>query len=518
MLSLSPILDLLLPPLLENHHEADSAHDSFRYLLYGACIAFWALAALVAMVLRCGSDLWRERMVRWQQGILALIILLFILGATLPVLISSPAEVAAGFRGAEITYVDGRWHVVVASTGAAIVACSGLSPPLFGLLELTAFTLWEARNHVLRLAVGLQAVGTAPANSTLRAGPAELEQNILVAASIHYALIAPICFLVSYQRDRLVRQNFVILQLVKSRRDRTISELRGEKQQLELMLAVEKAQSEASAHIKIMTNFSPRQHKRQPVTRKGNVFPRPPLDAATKATESPAASSCASISSSPATSSTVTSTASQGGSPEHSRSSCEPRAPSANGDRRVAHVTRLLAASDLAHAVRDEIGLLTEALDEEMDDHGGGHDSSTRREGEPPRLMSSLGGPGDGSHIGGGGAHGTFSSAFMSGRSVDWHAREHSPLHGRSAVQLVRPSPRPVRDIQTSTQTQALGPDSGGRDPLTAMPVASAGRPEATTASPFDFFSGRGLGFRMPTAHQEAVASDAETADGLTSA
>jgi len=507
-LSIAPVLDVLrMTPLLPNGSEAAYVpHATFRHVLYASSGIFWALAALLAMALRDPSHVWRERVASHQQSILASIVVTFTVAATLPVLMASQAEVAAGHAGSSIVYLDGRWHVLVASSGAVLVACSGLSPPLFALLELTAFALWEARNHALRRAVGwegeLAAAGATTNASSLnehasghadREGHAAVAQTVIVEI-LHYVPIALICFIVSYQRDRLMRQNFVILQLVKSRQDHTISALRGEKAQLELMLAVDRAQSEASAHIKIMSNFSPRPPKPARAARRWsreghNVnhqghaakhlvtpcprHPAPPAKAARVAP--PAAGRPTACRAATMTTSSTLST----------DTGCEPRAgvpPPGDSTallRKKARETRLLAASDHAEAARDEIGQLTQALDEEA-------------------CVSA--------------------SALSSGRSVDWRAREHSPLHGhQSALPLVRPSP--MRG--TPAPTPPTLPKFDGHSEACTIPRAEA---EASVqklvaspkSSPMDSFAS--LGFRMPTTHQEAVSSQAAESDGMMSA
>jgi hypothetical protein len=70
---------------------------------------------------------------------------------------------------------------------------------------------------------------------------------------IQYASMVVFGSFVSFHKDQLNRQNFIILQLVKDAKDRRIQTLRGEKRHLEILADVAKSAGAAKpTHIKFV--------------------------------------------------------------------------------------------------------------------------------------------------------------------------------------------------------------------------------------------------------------------------
>ena len=200
-----------------------------------------------------------ERRSHLAQRFIGCLALATVLAGTLPVLLQPPAQLAASLDVDDANeYIDGRWHMLVAAAGGALLACSGASPPLFLSICGLAFPLWTARNQALRLAWNSLPADSATPCLPYASAVAGSDVSSLVWDSIgnHLALVL-ICFLVNLNREKMVRQNFVILQLVTGDKDKQISALTGEKQRLEkqrleLVATVERAQANARQHIKFV--------------------------------------------------------------------------------------------------------------------------------------------------------------------------------------------------------------------------------------------------------------------------
>ena len=401
----------------------------------------------------------------------------------------------------------------------SLLACSGLSPSFYSVLIAFGGSLWVARNDRLRRVIGahrfedLQSFGTNTSDASGALTEALLDPAAredygvtLTVSIIHFIPMALTCFVICYQRDSLTRQNFVVLQLVKRRKDRTISELRGEKRQLEVIIAVDRAQSEAHAaigHIKLVMagqdrtlrpeagrgtrGDAPSQPSGQPraghrtgsgLSQGGRGWMRDVMSqhssngrtmagnaAQVASPASPDGSSGPAAGVALCTAGGMADGAGLGASGPSGGTRGPPRGREVQERAREA---RLVSASEAGDAARDEIRQLTRLADEEMDDV------------DMSGCLSSHLLP---SHASGGGLGST-------GRELDWLAREHSP-HSPEAKLL-----RPIPITGTGTTTRE------GAEPHVSIEDGDA-ETAPSLASPFAFLSGRG--FRMPSAHQEEV-------------
>ena len=120
----------------------------------------------------------------------------------------------------------------------------------------TRVVLWYARN------LTMHGVNLRGANVTLPTGQEPLSAGVFGVSLLQYLSAWLASVFVSYQKDLLMRRNFVILKVVKKDKDRRILALRGQKQSLEVQLTDLEARSEANAankqHIKFVDEVRPR--------------------------------------------------------------------------------------------------------------------------------------------------------------------------------------------------------------------------------------------------------------------
>ena len=104
----------------------------------------------------------------------------------------------------------------MACAACITLAWGDLPPLLFLLFSLLAFPLWILRNRVLFNGVDTAEDLSTDPLSAIGALVPQYSATLIVGVSI------------CYYKDKLMRQNFVILQLVKHDRDRTLNQLTGE--------------------------------------------------------------------------------------------------------------------------------------------------------------------------------------------------------------------------------------------------------------------------------------------------
>ena len=245
-----------------------------------------------------------------HQPVLLVISMVAILGVTLPVL-SGMALVVEDVNqlARNVGYLDGSWHMLVSTVGAALLACSGMSPRMYSAVSLLAFGLWIGRNSALRVAFADAVAAHCTTFNTTEAAlfcqslsNSAPERTFVISVVLQSLPVYLVNVLVCFQRDSLTRQNFVVLQLVQLSKERTIHKLKGEKvrrlspslrppklrtpppsppsacppplcppldhefslsvPQRRLEHAVYQAQAEAQHHIKFVMQHSPRQKQK----------------------------------------------------------------------------------------------------------------------------------------------------------------------------------------------------------------------------------------------------------------
>ena len=482
-------------------------HVSLRWGLNGLSALFWLQAVLVVLLMRYRRRRTSEFLAKRQQPILVGVALVTLLGATLPVLIS-PGGWDESITTSELIgtdYLTGKWHVTIAAIGAAGLACSGMSPPIYVVMAVGGFALWTIRNYTLRVALenaAAQMANTTAANATAtlcQGFGLSAEHLLLSSALFNYMPLFLVCFLVCYQRDSLTRHNFVILQLVRLEKHRAIDQLQGQKKRVEA--AVDRAQSEAHQHIKFVAMTTPRASKFEArgamskaggsVSSTGSKNPLLPSQHRQHTRLSSDDGSDPGLSN-PAATRPVRASASL---------------PSDNATRAGSssnrHEARLLRASEQAHAARDEISQLTELAAEEADD---------MQPESYPKLDKGA------------------ESGAWSGRQMEWQERElapnykllkptpiRSPPPADTVAQLLRPTPirspppsieilrpTPIRSPRPNETAAGTGATSDG-DPLSTEGTRSSRSRATAPAAAVGLVTGRS--FCLPTAHQEEVAA-----------
>lgn len=125
-------------------------------------------------------------------------------------------------------YAQGHWNALVVTTCLVYMAWSDLSPWLFAVGSVIILPLVTLRNASVRVIDGRE--GSQGLSALSSAG--------YWACVCHYASMLILGTFVSFHKDKLLRQNFVIFQLVKHNKDRRIQALRGEKKHLEILVDV----------------------------------------------------------------------------------------------------------------------------------------------------------------------------------------------------------------------------------------------------------------------------------------
>lgn len=521
------------------------AHASLQTTIYILVSILWCLALGFALQLRFGSHALRQRIARKRELIMAVFGGLILSGLTLPLLFArDDSAIAAGYNAKSVNYSDGRWHIVLEVLASGLLALSGVSPELYTYLALPAFGLWEARNFRLRAAIrnvyGAQAAAA-------YADPRDVESLIVPTSIAHALRIGILGFVVCYQRHAHARENFVILQLVRSSKDRTIDELKacslavqrpfprrpcaichtmhsicppsylfpsvtdrahallsccvcssvpraqGTQRQLEVALAIQRAQSEAHNHIKFVQH-SPRSRHLPRIRRRTSKDDDPAPGTDTPAETIAGAKGASSQKGSEAgvpkvDSKPVASMAAKG----MSSASSQQEAMAASPDSRVGrhtsrHDARIAYAADMKDAVHSEISDLVAIANAEQ--HHRGHQDG-------PCMPAGRG--------------------MLSGRTFDWKQREVSPLRPEQGLVL----PKPVRprlalaegaDVGDDAPATAAEPTAGSV--TSSIPAGSlSDEPSPQEGEPWMSFlsSNRyllGNGFRMPEHHQKQVAQE----------
>jgi len=528
-------------------------HFFMQTALNAVCCFYWSTAAVVALLHRYAGRERMECISQHQQAIIASIAFVTIFAVSLPILVAAPHDIVALHGRAylsdvlgTINYVEGMWHTSVAASGAVMLACSGIEPVTFSICANVGFVLWTLRNRKLRLAlvraaeqsvvnataamVATNASATtaiaANANASVALSEAAgvrchyrdssiAEQNTTSHVVINLLPVFLVCLLICCQRDSMARQNFVILQLVKVQTSKVVGELRGEKKRLEMMLAVDRAQSEAHQHIKFVVARTPRRnHKGGARTTAGRLplrqapagnAPDVAVDIAKPQPRRPQPRATA-----PPTAAPVRPRAAAAEVASPPKAAPDP-APAAAA-RSSAHEARLLRAVESADAARDEIGELTSLADEEIEMEI----LKQMDVDELDRLLSPR--------------SESAAEARAEGRQLDIRSREHSP--NLASRKLLRPTPIPgrltsptaavgaaatvaeelrvdVNDGNAYTRAEFIQEYGGTRQWDAAKPMSSRlpersalmTPPPAPTAS----FHCAGFGFCMPQVHQEGI-------------
>ena len=234
--------------------------DSVLQLCFWTAAAFFALSYIGA---RIGPRSWLLLAFRHRESLILAMGGAYALGLTLPVIISPSASVvvrrlqnvSAEHALEYDSLLDqndvGRLQAIIASCSCFVLAWSDLSPLRFLLLSLLGFVLWTARNfRLLRTLQGSVAEVTGQ----------ELDDGVvalLASYTVHLSYYTSVWFvgvLVSFNKDKLLRKNFVILWLVQRDRDRQIRALSHEKTQLQSEL-VAKQRDRQAAPVKFLDEF-----------------------------------------------------------------------------------------------------------------------------------------------------------------------------------------------------------------------------------------------------------------------
>ena len=189
---------------------------------------------------------WLARFYRWQQLILSctavfMAVLLCLSGWYI---LALPLEVGNQGSAQGAPYAQGHWNALVGATCIGLLAWSDLDPMIFALCSLLFVPAWAGRSIMVHSRVVNE--NSRDLSSMHRA---------LWSGIIHYTSIVIVGIFVSFHKDRLNRQNFVMLQLMKAFKDRRIQTLHGEKRHLEILVDVAESAVAVAAkptHIKFV--------------------------------------------------------------------------------------------------------------------------------------------------------------------------------------------------------------------------------------------------------------------------
>mmetsp|Transcript_54173 Transcript_54173/g.139914 ORF Transcript_54173/g.139914 Transcript_54173/m.139914 type:complete len:568 (+) Transcript_54173:2-1705(+) len=471
IMSLAPIIGEVLSPLFRDEQPNRGVHLSMHRALYGLSVIFWVLTVGLVCLRRCRRE-WLRAIASQQQRILVFVAFAIGSGLTFPIILASKSEIIAGIPQIDLTaklFLEGRWQQSLSASAAALYACSGVSPIVFALVAPIIFGIWETRNHVMRLALATvdatedATVATAANMTQFPACPdwdSGEEGYILSASIMHVVPVFLVTFVVAYQRDSSMRQNFVILQLVRTKKDRAIDTLRGEKEKLESVLdSVHRAQAETHQHIKFVTANTPRPAARTAPTGTDTSHARGVTGHHRRRRRAYAARTA------------EPSFVAYG---HCSQADSRGLSASRGGDRQLEHEARLLRKSEQASEDRAEISNLTQSIDE-------GHGAISR--GTTAYSVCAKHGP-------------------TSGRQMEWHSREGSPHLAQQ--KMLRPTP--VKRTPSPACGFARPQASCSPEQITEVTAATvmthAGQRHAT-ATCAAMLPARG--FRLPTEHQKRM-------------
>ena len=202
-------------------------HESLRVVLIVFSILLWGLWLTANWVPRD----WLHYFFRYQQLYLFLLSVAFQIAVTLPGYLhheddSDTSEVL----GSDL-FGQGHWAALMAAGCCIVVMWSDLSPVLYAVVSLLGLVLWNVRTVRIH-------------TDTWPGGQVRFDVGTIAGyLAMYMCLWMATCF-ISYAKDTLLRQNFVVLQILREDKDRRIKALRGEKQQLEFLVAVNRAKQQ----------------------------------------------------------------------------------------------------------------------------------------------------------------------------------------------------------------------------------------------------------------------------------
>lgn len=472
-------------------------------------VAFW----LMVVAAHFGPTRWLQLLKRRQQSFLTVLALGIALSFTVPLFAEPPESEAP-------TYIRGFWHAAVAASACAVLASSDLHPLNFAVTSGVTFVAFVSRNQHIFSALPTSHWGMSLA----------MLSPLWIASSVSSRL-----------RDSLMRQNFVILQLVRLDQEKTILRLAGEKETLEVSLAhAVTASAVMQQHVKFAGGGdSDRAHR--PRVRPA----RPPgahAAARTAACETDeAAPPLCTVGQQPSVSRGL------GSSCELRGASVDAKAPPARGSYEALRVARLEArlscTQELMAAAREEVSDITDLIhsqrsaglvpserserlseytedgsellgraalmtEEGLRQHGSGR--QMRQGAVGARAAGQLSGPPLG---------------LRSGRQLSWHACEHAPLPHSMRKQAhpnaVRPAP--VKPLATSLEVASSAAQveaaHAPQEAMCARPAVPHARRQASGAAQHEApkqaapeeAGWLGFGFRLPQIHREAIAREEST-------
>ena len=217
--------------------DANRSSVALRVQMASSMVVFWICSFCASSV----PTAWLHAFYQRQQTILCCLAICFGLSITLPGLLQPDQRSSAAPLDGLDRYVQGHFVALIAATSVMTLAWSDLSPLIFAILSLVLLVLWNVRNIRMQLA----SLPTAAINGTGALSSAHGE-SLFGVTLLQYFSTWVGCFFVSYQKDLLMRRNFVILQIVKTEKDKRIRALRGEKDSLEVKL------TQLTQHVKFI--------------------------------------------------------------------------------------------------------------------------------------------------------------------------------------------------------------------------------------------------------------------------
>lgn len=182
---------------------------ALRLQINGAAMLYW----LGFFCARSVPTSWLHAFYKRQQVILCLISITFGIAVALPGLLQPNQLSSAPLDGLD-RYVQGHFGAIFGATCLMTLAWSDLSPLIYAILSLFLLVVWNLRNIRMQFAA-LPAAGTG-ANGTLPSGQAHESpsfEDMYQVTLLHYLAAWVGSIFISYQKDTLMRRNFVILQV-----------------------------------------------------------------------------------------------------------------------------------------------------------------------------------------------------------------------------------------------------------------------------------------------------------------